>query len=174
MNYQRVYDQLVDRARREDRKKGQGVYYEAHHIIPKCLGGEGTVSAWRSHFNIVLLKPKEHYFAHLLLCKIHPDNKKLTYAFWRMINPGNRPKTYKVSSRVYSEVRMQIAQQLCTENTGRVKSPITISKLSQPKPKRTQQHIDSLKRVAKEKGFKGPQKDVNWYRAVSKTNIPVQ
>lgn len=169
MNYQTIYDQIIDRARKESRQKVQGgAYYEAHHIVPRCVGGEGTTAAWRNHPNILLLTPKEHYIAHRLLCKIYPTNNKIHYALWRMTNPGNRPKTYKVSSRVYSEVRMQIAQQLRVENTGRIKSPATINKLSQPKPIRTQQHIDSLKRVAKEKGFKGPQKDANWYKAVSK------
>ena len=132
------------------------------------MGGEGTVAAWRNHPNIVILTPKEHYIAHILLCRIYPTNNKVYYALWRMINPGNRPRTYKVSSRLYSEVQGQIAQQLRAQNIGRVKSAVTMQKLSKSKPKRTKQHIDSLKRVAKEKGFKGPQKDNNWYKAVSK------
>ena len=169
MNYQTIYDQIIDRARKESRQKVEGgAYYEAHHIVPRCMGGEGTVAAWRNHPNIVLLIPKEHYIAHILLCRIYPTNNKVYYALWRMINPGNRPKTYKVTSSLYTEVRGQVAQQLRVQNTGRVKSAATIQKLSKPKPKRTQQHIDSLKRVAKERGFKGPQKDTNWYRAVSK------
>ena len=168
MNYQTIYDQIIDRARKESRQKGAGTYYEAHHILPKCMGGEGTVAAWKNHSNIVLLTPKEHYIAHVLLCKVYPTNNKVYYALWRMINPGNRPRTYKVSSRLYSEVQGQIAQQLRAQNIGRVKSAVTMQKLSKSKPKRTKQHIDSLKRVAKEKGFKGPQKDNNWYKAVSK------
>jgi len=60
MNYQRIYDELIQRARSENRVKGGDVYYEAHHIIPKCVGGKGKYSQWRTHDNIILLTVREH------------------------------------------------------------------------------------------------------------------
>ena len=39
MNYKKVYDALIIKAQNENRIKGQGIYYETHHIIPKCYGG---------------------------------------------------------------------------------------------------------------------------------------
>jgi hypothetical protein len=168
MDYQAIYIKLIEKARSNYRVKGQSAYYEAHHIIPECLGGEGSVRAWRNHPNIVLLTPKEHYIAHLLLCEIYPNEKKLKYALWRMANPGNRPSDYKMSSSGYSRLRKVVQQQLCKQATGVPKSEQTIAKLKKPKPPRSQQHIDNLKKAAKEGGFKGPVKDENWYKAVSK------
>lgn len=168
MDYKRIYYQLIAKARSESRVKGQKIYYEAHHIIPECLGGEGTVWAWRSHPNIVLLTPKEHYMAHMLLCETYPKEKKLNYALWRMANPGNRPKDYTMSSSGYSRLRTIVQQQLCEQATGKSKSEETLAKLKKPKPPRSQQHVCNLKAAAKERGFKGPVKDENWYRAVSK------
>ena len=168
MDFQKTYDQLIAKARTEVRVKGQNVYYEAHHIVPECIGGEGTVSAWKNHPNIILLTPKEHYVAHLLLCEIHPNEKKLKFALWRMANPGNRPLDYKMSSSGYSRLRKVVQQQLREQATGVPKSEQTIAKLKKPKPPRSQQHIDNLKKAAKEKGFKGPIKDKKWHKAVSK------
>ena len=39
MNYASVYERLIDRAKSECRVRSIGTYYEAHHIIPKCMGG---------------------------------------------------------------------------------------------------------------------------------------
>jgi len=168
MDYQAIYIKLIEKARNNCRVRGRDAYYEAHHIIPECLGGEGSVWAWRNHPNIVLLTPKEHYIAHLLLCEIYPNEKKLKYALWRMANPGNRPSDYKMSSSGYSRLRKVVQQQLREQATGVPKSEQTIAKLKKPKPPRSQQHIDNLKKAAKEKGFKGPIKDKKWHKAVSK------
>jgi hypothetical protein len=43
MNYKKIYDQLIDRSQSENRKKGLGIYFERHHIIPKCLS-RGSMS----------------------------------------------------------------------------------------------------------------------------------
>lgn len=80
MNYQKIYYQLINRAKEENRVKSKKIYYEAHHIIPRCLGGEGLTTQWKTHNNIVLLTAKEHFIAHLLLCEIYQTNSKLKYA----------------------------------------------------------------------------------------------
>lgn len=49
-------------------------YVEKHHIVPKCMGGDDETR------NIAILTPEEHYLAHLLLVKIYPNSKQLTYA----------------------------------------------------------------------------------------------
>ena len=76
MNYKETYNKLTAP---NLRKKGGRVYYEWHHIVPKCLGGSDDPS------NLVLLTPKEHLLAHRLLCLIHPNNYKLAYAFHMMV-----------------------------------------------------------------------------------------
>lgn len=76
MNYLKIYNELT--AEKSRRKKGEGTYYEAHHILPKCMGGT------RSKENMVLLTGREHFIAHKLLVKIHPENRKFIHAWWRM------------------------------------------------------------------------------------------
>lgn len=63
MDYQRIYIEFIaDRKRRAASLVG---YSEKHHILPRCLGG-GEQSE-----NIVRLTAGDHFFAHLLLAKIH-------------------------------------------------------------------------------------------------------
>ena len=102
MNYEKIYMQLINRAQLESRKKGCDIYFESHHIVPKCLGGTNDLT------NLVLLTAREHFVAHKLLCEIYTDNDKLRYALWAMINLNNSKqiRSYSVSSREYTEARM--------------------------------------------------------------------
>jgi hypothetical protein len=114
MNYLAIYNLLVTKANNELRKKKQGIYYESHHIIPKCMGGTND------KINRVLLTPKEHYIAHRLLSIIYPDNKSIQYALWYMIN-GNKTHTvqrHSPSSRIYSKLREEFSIFLSNERKG--------------------------------------------------------
>jgi hypothetical protein len=100
MDYQLVYNKIVANAMRENREKGKGVYYETHHVIPRCCGGDNSKS------NLVNLTSKEHFICHLLLCHIYPDNKKLQYALWCMCNQqSSKQQRYKPSARLYEYTR---------------------------------------------------------------------
>jgi len=70
MDYHRHYGLLIERARHRTLKG----YSELHHVIPRCLGGGDDLA------NLVRLTPEEHFIAHLLLMKMHPDNRALVYA----------------------------------------------------------------------------------------------
>jgi hypothetical protein len=109
MNYQKIYDDLMIKARSENRKRGDGNYYEAHHIIPKCMGGKGKVHQWRKHPNIVLLTAAEHLFAHKILHHIHPTNPKLLKALWGMMSFIKEGRTYILSNSEYEEIRIKIS-----------------------------------------------------------------
>ena len=68
MNYKKIYDQLMEKAKAQNRKKfpksdPKYQYFETHHIIPKSLGGTNERS------NLVYLTFYEHYIVHLLLVK---------------------------------------------------------------------------------------------------------
>jgi len=107
MDYQKVYNRLIERARRESRVKVEGgTYYEAHHILPKCMGGGGKTSQWRTHPNIILLTAREHFIAHRLLHATHPHNEKIRQALWAMSNQREGGRVYKVSSRLYEVLRI--------------------------------------------------------------------
>lgn len=61
MDYVSIYARFI-----ESRKKVPLFgYAEAHHILPRSLGGDDQKT------NIVVLSARDHYFAHCLLAKIH-------------------------------------------------------------------------------------------------------
>lgn len=97
MNYQAIYNQIVDRAK--DRQLT--CYKERHHILPRCMGGSNKED------NLVELTAREHFLVHWILVRIHPDNNKLKYAFWGMCNQKSRGQEgrYIPTSRTYLEAR---------------------------------------------------------------------
>lgn len=75
MNYRHVYMLIIEHAKSEEklglRKKGNGNYYEKHHILPKSL-----FPLWVNRkSNLVLLTAREHFFCHQLLIKIYPSRQ---------------------------------------------------------------------------------------------------
>jgi hypothetical protein len=118
MDYKSIYDRLCSKAKSENRIKGNGVYYEAHHILPKCMGGTGNVSQYKTHENVVLLNAREHFVAHKLLLKIYPDSKKLKFAFNSMCNQNapNQQRDYKVTSKDYEMAKMLFIESFSGEN----------------------------------------------------------
>ena len=134
MNYQRIYDQLIDRART---RKLKG-YKERHHIIPRCLSGTDDKD------NLVELTAKEHFLSHKLLCKIHPNNKSIQFAYWAMVvyKSKKNQREYKVSSREYQLLREQISSMMSviktgtqTPHTAQTKQKIKIALTGKPKTK---------------------------------------
>jgi hypothetical protein len=105
MNYKKIYDALVNKAKKLNRKKSKGVLFEKHHIVPKSLGGSNDKS------NLVLLTPKEHYMCHRLLVEIYrktSQEHKMYYAMWCMVNGLGNQKRYATSSRIYENFRTKI------------------------------------------------------------------
>ena len=56
-----TYEDLIEYVKTQKRSKGDGNYYESHHIIPHNLGGRDTED------NLVLLTVSEHVQAHYLI-----------------------------------------------------------------------------------------------------------
>ena len=81
MNYQKLYDSLMDKAKNENRKKdNEGIYYERHHIKPMFLfkgikrkRNSDQAEDPNHKDNIVLLTFREHLLAHILLTKIYEN-----------------------------------------------------------------------------------------------------
>ena len=73
MDYIKIYNQIMDRAK--GRTPDKNGYYETHHIIPKCMGGDNTKS------NKVKLTYREHFMAHWLLHRNYPNNQSLAASF---------------------------------------------------------------------------------------------
>lgn len=106
MNYLKIYNSLIEKAKKENRTKLND-YYENHHIIPRCCDGTDE------KFNLVLLTPKEHWLAHLLLCKIYVSGQekyKINQALilmGRVISENKRK-----NSTLYSKARKNISKYL--------------------------------------------------------------
>lgn len=96
MNYQKVYNQIIERAKT---RKLEG-YKEKHHIVPKCMGGLNNKE------NLVELTPREHFLCHLLLIKIYSNNLKLKQALWLM-TIQSKSKGIKISNRSYELCRLE-------------------------------------------------------------------
>ena len=75
MNYMKIYNNIIKNAKSKNRSKGNGEYFEKHHIIPKCQGGTNNPN------NLVLLTAREHYICHKLLQMANPHDRDLAYAY---------------------------------------------------------------------------------------------
>jgi hypothetical protein len=103
MNYQKIYNDIIEKARSENRIKHIGTYYENHHIIPKCLNGIDEKE------NRVLLTAKEHYLCHKLLIFIYPNNKLIIWAFHRLTY-DNLYRNRNITSRDYQYARESLSK----------------------------------------------------------------
>jgi hypothetical protein len=112
MNYQKIYNNLINRA---TRRISEG-YVEKHHIVPRCLGGDDSKE------NIISLYPEEHYLAHLLLCKINEGNQKLLYAAMNMTT-GSMINNGKRNNKAYGWLRRQYAQSMSGDNNPARRNP---------------------------------------------------
>ena len=153
MNYERIYNQIIQRAKNEQEQRIQnkknGIqYYEGHHIIPECMGGDGRADDWvrvkhsNRHPNIVGLTAKEHFLCHQILCLIYPDNDKILFAAWAMVNGLGKKERYKPSARVYEELRIRFGQNRHHALKGVPKSEEHKQKLRKPK---TEEHKQNMK-----------------------------
>jgi len=96
MNYQKIYNDIIDRAKIRNLKRSKEFYTENHHIIPKSLGGNNDIN------NLVRLTLREHFICHLMLAKIYRE--KMIYAAWAMINQNG--SKIKVNSRTYNYLKI--------------------------------------------------------------------
>lgn len=104
MNYCKAYSWIIENARKQNRLKNNNIYYENHHIIPKCINGDNSKN------NQILLTPREHFLAHWLLIKIYPQEKKLIYAFNAFCQVGGNNK--RPISRLYKYAKEKFIKQL--------------------------------------------------------------
>lgn len=97
MDYEKIYDSLMTKARHRTTPG----YYEKHHVVPRCLGGDDCPT------NLVKLTPEEHFVAHQLLVKIHPNNSKLAFAAHLMTtHTTNR----RAGNKLYGWLRRKLSE----------------------------------------------------------------
>lgn len=126
MNYRKIYMKIINYAKTQNRKKGDGNYYECHHILPKSI-----YPLWKNRkSNLVLLTAREHFFVHLLLVKIFKNDKekykKMVYAVNKFtINPHN---DYKISSKEYENIKKDLAIATSIQFKGKKQSEEWVKK----------------------------------------------
>lgn len=126
MNYQLHYNNLIIRAQGRILNE----YTEKHHIIPKCLGGSNNPE------NIVDLTPEEHYIAHLLLVKMHPNNRKLIFSARMMtISPYGKRNNNKMFGWLKRKISIlghseESCEKIRNSHLGSKRSVETKSKMS--------------------------------------------
>jgi hypothetical protein len=98
--YTKYYNQLVTSRKAMDRKFKTGCGFEKHHIIPKSLGGSNLKS------NIVVLTPREHGLAHILLTRMYLGQAKgkMCYALIALSKGRNKYRAI-LTSREYESLR---------------------------------------------------------------------
>jgi hypothetical protein len=118
MDYAKIYDSLIERAK----NRTLSGYSEWHHILPQCMGGGDEDE------NLAQLTPEEHFIAHKLLVKIHPDNFKLAFALLGMcwVKNGNRP-----NNKLFGWTRRRVSEAQSALKKGKKRPTWIIEKLRQ-------------------------------------------
>jgi hypothetical protein len=127
MNYQLHYDLLINKAQGAARVLLKStdqnyIYYEKHHILPRCMGGSNVKS------NMILLTPEEHFVAHLLLAKIHPTKSGLVCAAIRLTGKGNKYR--KCNNKISGWLRRQHAINMRKLHIGIPKTKEHVAKVA--------------------------------------------
>lgn len=116
MNYTKIYNQLVNKAKLRglDKKQHEG-YFEIHHILPVSLGGSNDDS------NLVMFTGREHFIAHMLMWKADPDDVSLQRAAWMM----SARNVCKVNSRLYTAIQEVKRKEASEQMKGRYFKDLT-------------------------------------------------
>lgn len=117
MNYEKLYYKIINKALRKElsgqRWKGDGNYYEKHHIKPRSLKGTDCNN------NLVLLTAKEHYLCHWLLVKRYKidtlERKKMLKAWFMMAGIGDTGRP-TISMRIYDKYKMELGRYMSEHN----------------------------------------------------------
>lgn len=119
MNYRKIYFEIINKALRKEysgqRWKGDGNYYEKHHIIPRSLNGKDIKT------NLVLLTAREHYLCHWLLVKCFSKNTieriKMIKAWFMMSATGDTSRPI-ISMRDYEKYKVEFSNYISKCSIG--------------------------------------------------------
>lgn len=147
MNYTKIYNNLISRAKAREPLSG---YKETHHILPRCMGGTDDKE------NLVDLTGREHFIAHWLLCKIY-NTAGLKRAFGLMCLTGKN-RSYKVSSQLYElgkrrlseaaigrEISIETREKISKALKGREFTEEHLARMRKPKTEEAKKNIAAAK-----------------------------
>lgn len=103
-------------------------YTEKHHIVPKSLGGDNSIS------NLAILTAREHFLCHLLLIKMVRDplsKRKMQFALNSFRRSSSTQKRHKLNARQYEVIRKEVSSARSeflkgnTYNLGKKRKPLS-------------------------------------------------
>jgi NUMOD3 motif len=104
--YSKSYFKIIESARAKNRIKGNGEYFENHHLIPKFAGGNNSKD------NLILLTGKEHFICHHLLTKMTSGKLRTkSIRSWIFLSRKIRYKNMKINANTYEEFKKLDAQE---------------------------------------------------------------
>lgn len=120
MNYHTIYENFIKSRKNLSRKNIKFSGFETHHILPKSLGGSNSPD------NLVVLTPREHFFAHLLLIKINSGtNKAKMIHTIKCLKCLRNNKRTSVNSLDYEKARLAYNKLRQTPEYRKYRSDIT-------------------------------------------------
>jgi hypothetical protein len=112
INYLKNYNDYIDYVKTLNRTKKDDVYYEIHHIKPKCMFPELIDEPT----NLILLTAREHYLAHYLLWKIY-DNMQMSFAFWALCT-YSKSKQKVICAKCYERLKIARSKYISENQIG--------------------------------------------------------
>lgn len=148
MNYTSIYQKIIKSAQeRASSKKEANLilgYSEAHHIIPRCMGGTNELK------NIAHLSAREHFICHILLVKMYPTEYGLLEACHRMMydKQGN-----KLNGKSYNNIKKKYSDYRKTQNKNNNNGIAKSAEKHKGRTKETHEYIAraSIKRTGRTK-----------------------
>ena len=137
MNYEKLYENLIANRRALGTPEG---YTESHHIIPKSFGGTDDSE------NLTALTAREHFMAHRFLAKIYPGTG-MVHAVYKMACANKAFNRYRVTNRVYEQLRVAHAYKVSTDEVAKRKKS-----LAGKGKKQSQEHIKARTESRKKNG----------------------
>lgn len=136
--YTKTYFKIVNSRQSMHRSKKDS-YFESHHIVPRCLGGDNKKT------NLVLLTAKEHYICHLLLIKMTEGKarSKMCLGLKCLSQMKNHKQHRKTTSRMFERFRIE-ANKAISENHARLSGPAN-PQYGKPSPNRGVKMSDEQK-----------------------------
>lgn len=156
--YSKWYSAIISNAQNSNRVKLKKnnpdyVYYERHHIIPKCLAPD-KADLKRCPDNGVLLSPREHFICHVLLVKMTTGDVrlKMKWALSNMKRKKTGQETRYINSRLYEAAKKDLGHtaESRSKMSEQRKGKSTYWLKGKPAPNRGISHSDETKKKISE------------------------
>ena len=161
MNYRKIYDSIIKRAKKRTLPKNK--YVEVHHVVPKSFFKSIKVANQKN--NLVKLLPEEHFVCHLLLVKFCTGIEKEKMKQAVLVMSGAKRKKLKCTNKRYakrkkaSAYRKKVKMKLLfakkkNKNAKKILKFRNKKSFKASKTKKKTKEISTAKKVKKTRGKK--------------------